>query len=54
MRHLGMRLLENPHRDPPWLQVVGVLDAPARDAAEGVVNLGSRSAHRGASPHGRR
>jgi RimJ/RimL family protein N-acetyltransferase len=26
MRRLGMRLLENPHPDPTWLQVVGVLD----------------------------
>ena len=32
MRHLGMRLLENPQGEPRWLQVVGVLDAPAGDA----------------------
>ena len=25
MRRLGMRLLANPHAEPPWLQVVGVL-----------------------------
>lgn len=29
MRRLGMRLLANPHTGPAWLQVVGVLDAPA-------------------------
>lgn len=28
MRRLGMTLLTNPHREPAWLQVVGVLDAP--------------------------
>ncbi len=26
MRHLGMRIEENPYSDPPWLQVVGILD----------------------------
>ena len=26
MRRLGMRLLENPHPEPAWLQVVGVLE----------------------------
>ncbi len=26
MRHLGMRIEENPYPDPPWLQVVGILD----------------------------
>lgn len=26
MRRLGMRLLENPHAEPSWLQVVGVLE----------------------------
>jgi RimJ/RimL family protein N-acetyltransferase len=31
MRRLGMRLLANPHADPAWLQVAGVLDAPERD-----------------------
>ena len=25
MRRLGMRILRNPHPEPPWLQVVGVL-----------------------------
>jgi [ribosomal protein S5]-alanine N-acetyltransferase len=29
MRRLGMTLLTNPHAEPAWLQVVGVLDAPA-------------------------
>jgi RimJ/RimL family protein N-acetyltransferase len=29
MRRLGMTLLTNPHAEPGWLQVVGVLDAPA-------------------------
>ena len=28
MRRLGMRLPANPHPEPTWLQVVGVLDAP--------------------------
>lgn len=27
MRKLGMRILENPHPEPPWMQVVGVLEA---------------------------
>jgi len=26
MRKLGMRILRNPHPDPPWLQVVGLLE----------------------------
>lgn len=26
MRRVGMRIVENPHADPPWLQVVGVLE----------------------------
>ncbi len=26
MRKLGMRLVRNPHPEPPWLQVVGVLE----------------------------
>jgi RimJ/RimL family protein N-acetyltransferase len=31
MRRLGMRMVTNPHREPAWLQVVGVLDsAPAQ------------------------
>jgi RimJ/RimL family protein N-acetyltransferase len=29
MRRLGMRLETNPFPDPPWFQVVGVLDYPA-------------------------
>lgn len=28
MRHLGMRLTRNPEPEPPWLQVVGVLENP--------------------------
>jgi ribosomal-protein-alanine N-acetyltransferase len=27
MRRLGMRMLRNPHPEPAWLQVVGVLDS---------------------------
>ena len=26
MRKLGMRIEKNPHQEPPWLQVVGVLE----------------------------
>jgi RimJ/RimL family protein N-acetyltransferase len=33
MRRLGMRMLMNPHPEPAWLQVVGVLDA-ARDPSK--------------------
>jgi len=29
MRKLGMRVETNPYPDPPWLQVVGVLENPA-------------------------
>jgi RimJ/RimL family protein N-acetyltransferase len=29
MRHLGMTLLRNPYPDPPWLQVVGLLENQA-------------------------
>ena len=29
MRRLGMTLYENPYDEPPWFQMVGVLDAPA-------------------------
>ena len=28
MRKLGMRIEKNPFSDPPWLQVVGILDHP--------------------------
>jgi RimJ/RimL family protein N-acetyltransferase len=28
MRRLGMRILENPHPEPAWLQTVGILDRP--------------------------
>lgn len=28
MRKLGMRVEKNPHPDPPWFQVVGILAAP--------------------------
>lgn len=34
MRKLGMRLEQNPFADPPWLQVVGVLDHPASQEPE--------------------
>ncbi|MDP9313700.1 MAG: GNAT family N-acetyltransferase [Chloroflexota bacterium] len=34
MRRLGMRIERNPYPDPPWLQVVGILDHPALGAAE--------------------
>jgi RimJ/RimL family protein N-acetyltransferase len=26
MRRVGMRVVENPHPEPPWLQVVGILE----------------------------
>lgn len=28
MRKLGMRIDDNPLREPPWLQVVGILERP--------------------------
>jgi RimJ/RimL family protein N-acetyltransferase len=28
MRRVGMRIEQNPYADPPWLQVVGILDHP--------------------------
>ena len=28
MRRLGMRIERNPHPDPPWLQIAGVVDNP--------------------------
>ena len=31
MRRLGMRIERNPYPDPPWLQVVGVLENPRRE-----------------------
>ncbi len=34
MQRLGMRIERNPYPDPPWLQVVGILDHPALGAAE--------------------
>jgi RimJ/RimL family protein N-acetyltransferase len=34
MRKLGMRIEKNPYADPPWLQVVGVLDHPEQQEAE--------------------
>ena len=34
MRRLGMRVLENPHREPSWLQVAGVLDAPSHESMQ--------------------
>ncbi len=33
MRRLGMRIERNPHADPEWLQVVGVLDNPLETAS---------------------
>jgi RimJ/RimL family protein N-acetyltransferase len=33
MRKLGMRILRNPRREPPWFQVVGLLER--RDAIFG-------------------
>lgn len=30
MRRVGMRIVKNPHADPPWLQVVGVLEQMER------------------------
>lgn len=32
MRRLGMRVEENPRPEPPWLQVVGVLESPLAGA----------------------
>ncbi|MFN2199946.1 MAG: GNAT family N-acetyltransferase [Caldilineaceae bacterium] len=32
MRSLGMRVGRNPFDDPPWLQVVGILDNPGKSA----------------------
>jgi hypothetical protein len=32
MRRLGMRIDRNPYPDPPWFQVVGILENP--DGAE--------------------
>jgi len=26
MRRVGMRIVENPYADPPWLQIVGILE----------------------------
>jgi hypothetical protein len=28
MRKLGMTIAKNPLPDPPWLQIVGILDHP--------------------------
>jgi RimJ/RimL family protein N-acetyltransferase len=33
MRKLGMRVERNPYPDPPWLQIVGVLNNPASQGA---------------------
>ncbi len=36
MRKLGMTIAKNPLPDPPWLQVVGILDQPAsKESARG-------------------
>jgi RimJ/RimL family protein N-acetyltransferase len=32
MRGLGMRIVQNPDPDPPWFQIVGILDDTARFA----------------------
>lgn len=34
MRKLGMTIARNPFPDPPWLQVVGILDQPDRKEAK--------------------
>jgi ribosomal-protein-alanine N-acetyltransferase len=34
MRKLGMTIVQNPLPDPPWLQVVGMLDHPDRKEAQ--------------------
>jgi len=34
MRKLGMRIERNPFPDPPWLQVVGILEHPAGQEAQ--------------------
>jgi RimJ/RimL family protein N-acetyltransferase len=31
MRKLGMRIEKNPYPDPPWLQVVGILENPLKE-----------------------
>lgn len=33
MRRVGMRIEENPYAEPPWLQVVGILEHPPGGAA---------------------
>ena len=30
MRNIGMRICRNPHKDPEWLQIVGVLENPGQ------------------------
>ena len=34
MRRLGMRIERNPQPEPPWMQIVGVLENPAADRPE--------------------
>jgi len=34
MRKLGLRIEQNPFPEPPWLQVVGILDHPASKESE--------------------
>ena len=47
MRRLGMRMLTNPHPEPAWLQVVGVLDsAPAQDSLSVAAATSRRQARR--------
>ncbi len=39
MRRLGMRIEENPFPEPPWLQVVGWLQAPSPDPSRGACHI---------------
>jgi ribosomal-protein-alanine N-acetyltransferase len=34
MQKLGMTIERNPLPDPPWFQVVGVLESPSRPAVD--------------------
>ncbi len=34
MRKLGMQVLRNPYRSPPWFQVVGILENPAKPVVD--------------------
>jgi RimJ/RimL family protein N-acetyltransferase len=35
MRRLGMRIERNPHSEPPWFQIVGILENTGGEKAEG-------------------